>query len=569
MPTVQRYPCVRVKQEEGSKDILLFAASASEIDAWVGIPQRLNLEGNETVGFQRTVSSTREAALRKFFSEDRNVMQNPLLCAIRQAPGEHVTFEPATEENDIGHVSISLEPLGSYSFLELLRAARLYLESRSLGLTNRPIPSELVVEIQGTLDPQSLIVDEGNAGDDEIGEESEGEDFDESELDEPAEEALFDESQITEFWDQLRAREEVAARLEASTEIDDMQGFSRRMLESYLRPVILVDGQHRLRGAVLAAEDEIDSGPEAHALIAEGKSPDEARAILMPEKVRHLPVSLLMDDSPAEHVFQYVLVNQKATPVPRALLGTIISTSLGADELATIADRLEDAKIPLEGSRIVSMLSKASDSPFMNLVAKGIEGDGAYKLQWSVLSSLADMFRYLKGGRFYHAPMDHADVWRKHHLEASGIVADWQARDFPSPFDYWKDLSGPWMLVFKAFWSATRDALASENEESHNYWGNTRDSNIFNKPSLHILSADFFSYLREKKARIDAVDQIPGYVTDWLEYVSPQYFARDWRLEGVKKDSVGTRRQWSKLWTNYRQQGSLPAPGEFAKIYRA
>lgn len=90
-----------------------------------------------------------------------------------------------------------------------------------------------------------------------------------------------------------------------------------------------------------------------------------------------------MDDSPAEHVFQYVLVNQKATPVPKALLGTIISTSLAEDELSTIAARLEDAKIPLEGARIISILSRAEDSPFAGLIAKGFGSDDSTKLQWN------------------------------------------------------------------------------------------------------------------------------------------------------------------------------------------
>ena len=279
-----------------------------------------------------------------------------------------------------------------------------------------------------------------------------------------------------------------------------------------------------------------------------------------------------MDDSPAEHVFQYVVVNQKATPVAKALLGTIISTSLAEEELATIAERLEDAKIPLQGSRIVSILSRNTDSPFAGLVAKGLKDEGMGKLQWSVLGSLADMFRYLQGARLYHDSnsVDHAKIWRTHHLDSSSIVEEWQARGYKTPYAYWQDLNGPWIKIFVAFWRRTRDVLANtEDLSAHNYWGNPRCSNIFNKPSLHILAADFFSFLREQKVKISSVDQIPELVDGWLEYVSKQYFSRDWKLSGVKKDSVGTRRQWSKLWMNHRQEGGAPPPfGEFAKNYR-
>lgn len=173
-----------------------------------------------------------------------------------------------------------------------------------------------------------------------------------------------------------------------------------------------------------------------------------------------------MDDSPAEHVFQFVLVNQKATPVPKALLGTIISTSLAAEELETIAHRLEDAKIELEGSRIVSILSRSDDSPFRGLVAKGFGSEDGGKLQWTVLGSLSDMFRYLKGARFYHdTATDHAATWRKHHLDASGIVGDWQAREFSDPYEYWQHLDGPWLDVFKEFWAKTRDHMASTDNQ--------------------------------------------------------------------------------------------------------
>lgn len=555
-----RYPCVRVRQEKGSKDLILFSASAVEIDNWVGIPQRLDLQGSETAGFQRTVSRNRETALRKFFSEDRNVIQNPLLCAIRQRPGLEVNFSSLPGHLDVGTLEISFPDYENKSLLELLTEARQYLEKRAVSLQGRGNPVDLIAALQQI----------GNFEAAEDGFEAEEEEYLENDdLVEPAEEALFDESQITDFWDQLRAREEILTKLGSKGPEGAILGFSRQMLESYLRPIILVDGQHRLRGAVLAAEDEVESSGAAKSLILDGMPPLEARNKLMRERARKLPVSLLMDDSPAEHVFQYVLVNQKATPVPRALLGTIISTSLAASELEDIADRLEDAKIELQGSRIISILSRAEDSPFSGLVAKGLENEGV-KLQWSVLGSLTDVFRYLEGGRYYHDSLDHARTWRNHNLEASGIIRDWKARDYESGYDFWKDINGPWLQVFKVFWTRTRDVLANTTDSAApNYWGNPRDSNIFNKPSLHILSADFFSYLRERKVRLDSIELLPGLVDEWLEYVNKNYFARDWRLQNIKKDSVGTRKQWSWIWVNHRTTGDLPAVGVFSKSYKS
>nr|WP_131815269.1 hypothetical protein [Rhizobium altiplani] len=432
---------------------------------------------------------------------------------------------------------------------ELLHAARTYLESRAPALAGRQLPTELIVELEGGMNASD------NTAEDTI--EAQESEVDETGSIEAAEDALFDESQITSFWDHLRAREEITGK-QGKDQSEELAGFSREMLISYLRPIILVDGQHRLRGAILAAEDQANESTQGEDLVAGGETPANAIAVVSKTLARHLPVSLLMDDSPAEHVFQYVLVNQKATPVPKALLGTIISTSLVEEELTTIAERLEDAKIPLEGARIVSILSRADNSPFSGLVAKGFGSDDSTKLQWNVLGSLSDIFRDLRGGRLYHEPTDHALTWQKHHLAGSEIVADWKTQEYPTPEAFWRDMSGPWIAVFKAFWSEIRDRLASNDPQAPNFWGNPRDSNIFNKPMLHILAADFFSYLREQKTKLKGVEDIPGLVDGWLEYASSQYFARDWKLSGVKKDSIGIRRQWSKMWANHRQQGGNP-----------
>lgn len=565
-----RYPCVVVQQSEDSSQLILFSAPATEIEKWVGIPQRVSINTIETAGFQRTVSKTRENALRKFFSDPKNVIQNPLLCAIRCAPGVEVRFHPSESGSSIGNLEIEFRDYKVLTMTELLASAKQSLEQRVPSLENRQRPDEVISKLQSVLSA-------GDFGDyTENDEEAEDPSDDSSEVHgsnggEPAEEALFDESQITEFWDQIAARELLCRKIPEIGLSDDVFGFTRSMLESYLRPIILVDGQHRLTGALLASRDEQDNSAIAEDLILNGATPEQARTNRATGTGRSLPVSLLMNPSPAEHVFQYVVVNQKATPVPKALLGTIISTSLAADELASIAERLEDAKIPLEGSRVVSMLSRVADSPFMGLVAKGMENDGGTtKLPWSVLSSLADMFRYLEDGKLYHESIDHAKVWRGHQLEKSEIVEDYDSAIYPTPYAFWHDLNGPWVEVFKAFWSQTILRLANtQNPGAKNYWGSPRESNIFNKPSLHILAADFFCYLRETKSSIDSVESMPELVDGWLEYVNPLYFARDWKLEGVKKDSVGIRKQWAKLWSNHRRGvTAMPASTAFSQLYK-
>src|SRR3712207_5452807 len=41
---------------------------------------------------------------------------------------------------------------------------------------------------------------------------------------------------------------------------------------------------------------------------------------------------------------------------------------------------------------------------------------------------------------------------------------------------------------------------------------------------------------------LNSAEDVRATVTDWLDEVRPEYFARDWRLEGVKKDNPGIRK---------------------------
>jgi hypothetical protein len=107
------------------------------------------------------------------------------------------------------------------------------------------------------------------------------------------------------------------------------------------------------------------------------------------------------------------------------------------------------------------------------------------------------------------------------------------------------------------------------NPDAANYWGRPRTSNLFNKPSLTTLATDFFAYLVETRKTVDDPSEVPALVDDWLIEVDRNYFARDWKLAGVKKDAAGTRKQWSKVWYGYRRDPKmLPRVGVYSTLYK-
>ncbi|WP_457953680.1 hypothetical protein [Achromobacter xylosoxidans] len=577
MNLAPEYPALLFRQSPAAAPLVLLCASAIEIDQWVGIPQKTRIADGETLGFQRDDNPERIDQIAQFYGEAQNVIHNPLLCAIRQKVGVDVIFTPnADAQTDItgnavtGTLKISVQDRSSSSLLDLIREVRQAIEARVSGLADRPLPEILVAKLRTQyenlhhdLRNSDKDEDDSSAGDDRTSDNQQG-----------IEEALFDESHVTDFWDALKAREELLIRLGSQFTGDDFLGFNRTAMEAYLKPLILVDGQHRLLGALQAARDAVDQDPQVTErigrLIAQGTPENEIKHQLLMERARHLPISLLMDHHPGEHVFQFVVVNQKATPVRPALLATIISTSLSESELEPISDRLENAGVPLKSSRAISFFARHPSSPFAGRVARGLSDEGTDLLPWTVLGQLVAMFRDLNGARFYHdySKMDYADNWKRRQLERSKLVD--AAQGSAAAYEAWRDPDGPWKSVFIAFWSAVRDTLGNpSNPDAGNFWGRPRTSNLFNKPSLATLATDFFAYLVETRQTIDAANIVPALVDDWLVDVDKNYFARDWKLTGVKKDATGTRKQWSKIWFSYRRDPKmLPRVAMYSTLYK-
>lgn len=561
-PVSTSYRAVRIRQTDAGGWLILFAAPATEIDQWAGIPQKKEIGSQETTGFQREENEKRIKELVDFYSNDNNVIQNPLLCATRQTNQGVVQFQSdsAVEHSPFaqtGVLTIQVEPLEEMSLLDLLKRVKTDLERRVPTLSTQQPSDKLLVDLKRRASTEAIEPDSAVASESDV-EAEPGESLEENVETEESAGAIFsDESHIFDFWEEVAARVQLLEELGSSFNRDEFLSYSKDAMISFLRPIVVVDGQHRLRGAVESAKFLSSRAPyrdELEQAIINGANPDFAQKSVEAKIARRLPISLLVTDDPAEHVFQFVVVNQKATPIGKALLGTIVSTSLSNDELARVSDRLEKSGIQLEESRAVAYFTRKPGSPFYRLVERGLTSENINLLQWNVLLSLVRIFQDLKGGRLFGEKNDYADKWRRTYLPRSEVVADWEAKGFKTAFEYWSQFEGPWRDVFAAFWSAVRDKLADPHDDSaNNYWGSPRTSNIFNKVSLTILAADFFQYLCERRLGISGVESVPQLVDEWLEGVNTSYFNRGWDLEGVRKDTPGRRKQWAKLWSEYRK----------------
>lgn len=548
------YRGVVTKQVPEGPEVVLFSAPAVDIERWAGIPQRRRIEVKddavETAGFQRESKASRIQEIAKFMQNAENVIQNPLLAATQEVELIHIS----SDADGICTIRIEDPALNDKSLLELFDSARKQLHRRLPELQSRAVPADLVAELrQGLSEHYDELSDD--AGDESL---EEGADGDQAtgngNGDSDIASGLFqEETQVVDFYDELNARYTVLAELGAvAAHLDSVGGFSRAYLESLLRPVVLVDGQHRLLGALEAIElaRESENGRDRQAqLISDGCAPEEAADQFSREVSRSLPISLLATESPAEHVFQFVVVNQKATPMSNALLGTIVSTSLTNDELDKIAIRLSEAGIRLEASRAVAYLTRSPQSPFCGLVSTGVSGDRPNALPWSVLLRLANMIRELEGGKAFHPPsIDFVKNWARNYLDSTGLIPE----DVEDRREYWRRNDGPWRELFIRLHTKIRDFFGDTHDlKAANAWGSTQ-SNLFNMVSLTILTQDFFAFLREGGRALADWEDVDVALGDWLEGLNQSYFNRDWRMEGTKKDQPAIKQAWSSAWFGYR-----------------
>ncbi|GGZ09838.1 hypothetical protein CP967_15310 [Streptomyces nitrosporeus] len=556
------YPAHITQQTASGKPLVFFAAPATEIDRWVGVPQRSRLDDEETIGFQRQENKTRIRELSSFYHDERNIVQNPLLAAPQTKT--LVEFEELDGHPQFGTIKIVSPDFSDTSLLDLMTQVVEQLESRVPELKETDLDPDRLSSImdRGRKEHGLEVLTEEDDEEDEEGAEENGGSGDDTDA---ASVLLTDETHLIDFYTELKGRIRVLEALDTDVNPDRILGFDRGAMISYLKPVMLVDGQHRLKGAVLAAES-LAEGSEGEDFLLDaaeaGKDPGQAKDEFIGQHSRQLPVSLLMDDSPSEHVFQFVVVNQKATPMGKALLGTIVSTSLSKEELDPVAQRLKDAGIKLDDSQAIAYLTRTDESPFKNFVQTGITGatgDQNTHLQWSVLKGLVSIFRELSGGKLFAQKNDWAKAWAKFHLDDSSYVATFDTHK--EKLAEWGRPDGPWREVFIRFYSNIREKFGSDDPEALNAWGTTR-SNLFNKVSLTILAADYFEYLRTQKRTLNNLADVDATMSEWLDGVNLAYFNRNWKVE--KKDTPLIRRTWARLWNDYRRNPDyLPKEGEF------
>jgi len=557
-----KYPAIRYWQLPGSehKSIICFAAPCDEILDWAGIPRKSEAIVEDTSsektlelhGYQREKDDKRIDKLVDFYQSPENVIPTSVLLAARFS--EQVRFESAEEVADFGGVKVEYgilrinrsitgdEPLGNlYKLLADLLVAR------HSSLSEEKISDELVAEFKERIITESNEKRAKEYNLDELETDSEMEVVDVEESDSEAINPYNPDSHIVDFYREIRLRERLCEEIKVLNDSNEVLGFNRQMVLDYLAPATVVDGQHRLLGATESLVHEADQfleSNEAKEELQNGKTASEIMEEFKRKNRRVFSATLLTDSNWSEHVFQFVVVNQKAKPISKSLLSSIIGTSLSSDEIDSIQSRLEKAGIEIDDYRVMARLIEDSSSPFKDLVKKGYYAEKKVeklKLDWSVLNSLARDFRELKGLQPFDKREKPGEIisyseWKREYLLSSLLIKERQQSTGLADFNAWADaVEGIWIDVFLLFWKVTRNKLSDDNNDMA-AWKDPNSSNLFNGATLRALLSDFGDFLYEKELSPESIDDFEGSIDEYMKKMKPEFFGRPWVLTGKRID---------------------------------
>ena len=275
---------------------------------------------------------------------------------------------------------------------------------------------------------------------------------------------------------------------EAQGKLDNLSPEFRADVEEYLRgiskPGLILDGQHRVFGAKDVSAFSVN-----------------------------LPVVLLPGLEFSEQVFHFYVLNNKARPLNKTELRSIIATSLSKGEIEHLYDRFKQVGVTAEETGWTYKMNTDKDSPFNGIVNFGFPGSKApipENVAYQVVS------KFVKLSKKYKMLYSDVQMWE---------------RDVQSGSDYR-------LKLFFAIWRAVKKAYPAAWESA----ANAGKGQILQKVNLIVLQEFLLDKLvaemPKRKAKsepspfadADVLEEEVGYQ---LAFLSEEFFVKEWKMKGL------------------------------------
>lgn len=416
---MKKYPIIKFHQfESGQKqdELIMFAARAKDIAGWAGIPRK---GWNLRMLFQRPITPLRDQELKSFWEHASNQSEEGGYIV-----GPSAIIVAIQDEVNLDGV-INLEFKSPIDPIE-----------NEPTFTLKTLAELLLPRVKSRLnDDQKRVLGERDAKNNYFSE------FPDLESD-----------YVFEFAIQMQQMIADAQRFIDENGIDSDSVISIiQSMEAVLRPAIVVDGQHRLHGAVSVEKDV------------------------------WLPVIGIPSCSWSEQVYQFVVINEKAQKVDTSLLSDIFGSSLTSSERDDIRKKLNRSKVDID-SRIASVIANREDaSPFKNMVVVKMQGVPPVGVKPYITDRT---IRALIDG----TSQKHSLGWRNDEIFYNTYVAS----TFPEReiWDSWYE--GIWKDYWFAFWGTVRDFYNGQAKDP--LWDSTSQTNLTKAVTLRQLQTLFMRF---------------------------------------------------------------------------
>ena len=341
MSNIREYDAIFFRQPGNPNYIMAnLVIGVSDLVEWVFCPRKTTQDG-EKILFQRALDNPRLEKLKLHY--EKCITPNSILITLSEGAvcnlDEIDNTVDDTSQPKIGKLKLNINLLDNLDLKSKISIVVSRLQSR----------------LQGDV--------ENNYKNEEI-DDSENEDIDEN--------IQTIKSHLKETLERLA---NILKNIEKTEELDSETEMEvSEFCDSYLKPGLLVDGQHRVYGAYekIAEKWEVDGDYE----------------IL-------LPVSAIINSDWKESVFQFVIINQTAQKIDNKFLSSIISTSLTESELDEFRDQFENSGAYV-GEAVA--LNKLNDkeiyiddkniNPFYNNIEFGIKNESKTAIRYNTVRNL-------------------------------------------------------------------------------------------------------------------------------------------------------------------------------------
>lgn len=435
--------------------LLLFVAPASEVRSWAGVPRKAF---DYQHGFQRSLQPNRVAEVAGFFSYDvRNISPTAVVVGLIQG----VTYEQISSAHDGARIQqfkvmIDVPDLEDQSIEDVAKLARDRIRER--------LDSTLAAQIEGDIDAalnRAIDLEMSESVDESFGI-----------VAETSSEGVV-ETQSHSYLGDFYAR--VLGFLGGRTAWPEDENSLREVLYSFLKPGILVDGQHRVFGAAIADED------------------------------MHIAVCALPDASWAESVYQFVVINQKAKPIKPAFLSAIVATSLNSEEIDGVYRRLRQSNVDVDRAAVMEKVNVSPDSPFRSMIDFEVANSDGF-LKFPGMATLVRSF--LSIANRYPVLLPEGD---------------------------WSKVEGDWLDHFFAFWRGTRKYFESSDTRLWQRPSEANPNNLLKIVALQeIQELVLSSWADSRSIKIDAIEDTERKALEWWTDFPSTFFSDEWKIKGLQ-----------------------------------